>query len=599
MKFKRILTATLASAMLFSMSTGCKRKVADIDYDEIMSRENVENYVYPGDGIELKIPVYNRGQAGLPDVTENYWTDYVQKNFGDKHNIKVKFISVPRSSEITVFNQLMIGSEKNMPDILYNYDYPNIVNFANNGYFQELDEEMIEKYAPTYYKNTKDLEEYTYLGGKRYFLAATRPKAYNYVSLIRKDWIDKTGRDSDVWYPTSTEEYLDLLRDFKKLKLGGENTIPENKSMGNANYGNYYYREHPYPAVEHALYSDITVASLTYEPTMLSLKDDNKKYNEGLVSSEWYLDQDGSKAKEAFVSGRAGTYGLYLSKNDDVIKTLKDNVPGAEVMVLPGYADARYNHGTPGRMDNPFGLMTGINALCDHPEAVLMYFEWLSQPENLFVMQNGVEGKTYNMEDAKDADGNLILDENGEPKQVPVLVSDYAGDERLNYNANKDMWCLVIEGRDLGDEYMNVVAQAMSNAPTGYEYLIFDAYESDKEGGRYNYTVYMFTQSIESLSENSGKLLAKWQEAQTVLTNCKPEEFDDLYKRYCKEYLALGYQDVLDEKLALFKEEQKIKAEMKNSNSKLGDCTHTEDCDVDLVQDIKSKYIPDYEPISK
>lgn len=585
MKFKRILTASLAAAMLLSMGVGCKKKTSNVDYDEIMSRENVEDYVYP-EQIELKIPVYNRSDE-LPDVTDNYWTKYVQKEFGDKHNIKMTFISIPRNEEVTVFNQLMAGKKENQPDIIFNYDYPSIVSFADMEYFQELDEEMIKKYAPTYYENTVALDEYTYLNGKKLFLAGNRPKAYNYVTLIRKDWIEKTGRNPETDCPKNTEEYLDLLRDFRDMKLGGDKTIPENKSMGNANYGNHYYRPHPYPAIEHALYSDITVASLTYEPTKLSLQQDNLKYNEGLVSPEWYLDKDGSKAKEAFIMGKAGTYGLYLTKTPNIIADLKANVPGAEVMVLPGYADERYNHGTPGRMDNPFGLMTGINTFCEHPEAVLMYYEWLSQPENLYTMQNGVEGKTYYKQEVETENGMV---------EIPVLIDGYEGEERLNYNANKDMWCLVIEGKDLGDDYVNAVAQAETYAPDGYEHLIMDAYENDLANKDFAYTDYMFTKPITSLSKYQGELLELWREAQTALTNCKPEEFDALYEQYCERYLATGYQEILDEKRAVFEEEQAAKAV---DTSKYGECEKTAECDIDLIQDIESEYITDYKPITK
>ncbi len=562
MELKRILSTALAAAMLLSMGVGCGKKAGNVDLDEIMARENVEEYVYP-EQIELKIPVYDRGTPGQAPVTDNYWTDYVQKEFGDKHNIKMTFIAIPRKEEITKFNQLMAGKVENQPDILYNYDYPSIVNFVEMGAFMELDTAMIEKYAPTFYEKTKHMDEYTYLNGTKYLLAANRPKSYSWVTLVRKDWIEKTGRNPETDCPQSPEEYLDLLRDFRDLKLGGENTIPESKSMGNANYGNSYYRPHPMPALDHALYADITVAPLTYEATKLQLKDDNLKYNEGLVSPEWYLDTDGSKAKEAFVSGQAGTYGLYLTKNPDIIAALKANVPGADVMVLPGYADPRYGHATPGRMDNPFGLMSGINVNCEHPEAVLMYFEWLQN--NLHVMQNGIEGKTYTM------DGD-----------VPVLIDGYEGEERLNYNANKDMWCLVIEGKDLGDEDLNAKAQAETYAPDGYEHIIYDAYENDKASKDFGYTDYLFTKPITSLAKHSGKLLSKWQVIVTELTNCKPEEFDAKYDAFCEEYLALGYQEILDEKKAVFEEEQKNKA--KAEDSVTGECTHTADCDVDLVQ---------------
>ena len=47
-----------------------------------------------------------------------------------------------------------------------------------------------------------------------------------------------------------------------------------------------------------------------------------------------------------------------------------------------------------------------------------MYFEWLAQDENLFVMQNGIENVTYKVED-----------------EIPVLIDDYTGEERLNYNS--------------------------------------------------------------------------------------------------------------------------------------------------------------------
>lgn len=532
MKFRKIISLLIVSATALTLAAGCGKSGGNVDIEEIMSREDVENYVYP-EQIELKIPVYDRGQPGQASVTDNYWTKYVQTEFGDKHNIKMTFVSIPRKEEITKFNQMLAGKEENQTDIIFNYDYPSIVSFANQGAFQTLDEEMIKKYAPDYYENTKDMDEYTYVDGEKLFLCGSRPTAYNFMTLVRKDWLDKLGLD----IPTTDEEYLDMLRAFRDAKLGGEDTIPETKRLGDANYGNYGFRPYPMPEEENALYSDITVVSLTYEPTKEQLKNDNMKYNEGLVSPEWYLDTDGSKMKEAFVSGKAGVYGDYLVKNPDLIASLKQNVPEAEVAFLPARTSERLGDAMPARKDNPFGMVSGININCEHPEAVLMYFEWLT--DNLFVMQNGIEGVTYNMEG-----------------DIPVLVDGYEGEERLNYNANKDMWCLVIEGRDLGDEELNVVAQEKTYAPAGYEYLIRESYENYKRQEQYMYTDYIFTKPVESLTKNAGTLLSKWQIIQTDLTNCKPEEFDAKYEQACKEYLEAGYQEVLDEKKALYDEQK-------------------------------------------
>lgn len=533
MKFQKLISMVLASAALVTVMSSCGKSKGKVDVAEVMSRENVEDYVYP-EQIELKIPVYDRGTPGQASVTDNYWTKYIQQNFGDKHNIKVSFVSIPRKEEITAFNQLLAGKAENQPDIIYNYDYPSIVSFADQGAFQTLNDDMIKKYAPTFYEKTKDLDQYTYVDGKKVFLAATRPKAYNYVMLVRKDWMDKLN----IKMPQNKDEYVQMLRAFRDNKCGGEKTIPMTKRLGDANYGNYAYRPYPMPEEENALYSDITVVSLPYEPTKQQLKFDNMLYNEGLVSPEWYLDVDESKMREAFISGQAGVFGCYLTKNPDIIGNLKKNCPEAEVCVL----DPKYQlpeGGVPAaRGDNPFGMISGINVNCEHPEAVLMYFEWMIKEKNLFTMQNGIENVTYRMED-----------------EVPVLIDSYTGEERLNYNANKDMWCIVTEGKDLGDEELNVRAQEKTYAPAGYEYLIRQQYDYYQQTKQYYYPDYIFTKPVKSMSTLAETLKSKWQVIQTDLTNCKPEEFDAKYEAACKEYLQAGYQQVLDEKKELYQEQ--------------------------------------------
>jgi putative aldouronate transport system substrate-binding protein len=533
MRVKRMISLVLASALITTVLAGCGGKTANVDVKEIMSRADVENYSYP-EQIELKIPVYDRGTPGQASVTDNYWTKYVQKEFGDKHNIKMTFVSVPRKEEVSFFNQMLAGKKENQTDIIFNYDYPTIVSFVDQGAIQTLDEEMIKKYAPTYYEETKDLDEYTYLSGDKVFLPGKRPVNYNYITMIRKDWLDKCGLD----VPKTRDEELAALKAFRDKKLGGEGTIPKTVNLRNANYGNYAYRPFPMPEEENALYSDITVCSLTYQPTKEQLKYENMMFNEGLYSPEWYLDKDGSKMMEQFVSGKAGVYGTYLTKNPDVIGTLKKNCPEAEVAFLPTLSEE--GKVPADRADYPFGMMSGININCEHPEAVMMYFEWLQK--NLFTMQNGIEGVTYNMED-----------------KVPVLIDSYSGEERLNYNGNKDMWCLVIEGKDLGDEELNVIAQEKMYAPKGYEYLIRDSYENYERVKEYRYTDFIFNKPLDSISQYSETLKSKWQVIQVDLINCKPEEFDAKYEAACKEYLNAGYQQVLDEKKEVYQEMKKEK----------------------------------------
>jgi putative aldouronate transport system substrate-binding protein len=127
----------------------------------------------------------------------------------------------------------------------------------------------------------------------------------------------------------------------------------------------------------------------------------------------------------------------------------------------------------------------------------------------------------------------------------------------MNYNSNKDMYCLVTEGKEYGSEDKNLKAQIAAYAPTGYEYLIQDSYKYYKQTEKYLQTDYLFSKSISSVAENKATLLSKWQEDSVSLTTCKPAEFEALYKKLSKEYLDAGYQKILDERKTVYEADQK------------------------------------------
>ena len=52
------------------------------------------------ENVTLQVPVYDRGVEGIPDVVNNYWTQWIQENFGDKYNITVEFEPIPRTNQM-------------------------------------------------------------------------------------------------------------------------------------------------------------------------------------------------------------------------------------------------------------------------------------------------------------------------------------------------------------------------------------------------------------------------------------------------------------------------------------------------------------------
>ncbi len=83
----------------------------------------------------------------------------------------------------------------------------------------------------------------------------------------------------------------------------------------------------PLSEEDNAMYSDITVASLTYDATKQKLKYMNQLYNDGLISPEWYLDKDGNQKQADFVSGKAGVFGFYLSQKSSCTSNIIAKLP--------------------------------------------------------------------------------------------------------------------------------------------------------------------------------------------------------------------------------------------------------------------------------
>ena len=72
--------------------------------------------------VTLEIPVYDRGSSGngCSDVENNYWTQWVQENFGNKYNIDVKYVGITRSDVMTDYS--LLAAADSLPTICMEYD---------------------------------------------------------------------------------------------------------------------------------------------------------------------------------------------------------------------------------------------------------------------------------------------------------------------------------------------------------------------------------------------------------------------------------------------------------------------------------------------
>jgi putative aldouronate transport system substrate-binding protein len=489
---------------------------------------------------EIKIPVYDRGVQGEPDVTNNYWTKWISEKALKDINVKVTYVSIPRNQDVDKFNMLLAANEA--PDVIYSYDYPVISSFYSRNAFQEIKPETLNTYGPNLKKFLGDkLLSYGQIKGKQMLIPASRPMMGDYASTIRQDWLDKLNLKA----PTTNDEMYNVLKAFKTQDPGGvgkDKVIP----MAMSGFGNNsqstpywsYLADNMVDTKDFAMYSDLIVTPLTWEPAKKALKQLNKYYNEGLISPEFALDTDSKKAQAAISNGLVGVFSERISKSPPIFTTLKNNIPTAKFTALGPIMESGYK--AKGYGYYPYGMMNGISKASKNPEAVIAFMDWMSKSENLTVLQNGVLDKTYKMQDG-----------------LPLVDSAYKGEERLILGTNKDYFCLVTEARNLGDDDKNIKAKSLSDAPEGFGDYFVQNYKASLQV--MNTNNYAFASPVTTLTKNSNTLKAKYQEFGTKLIMCKPDEFESLYAQLSKDYLAAGYQEILDEKAKLYDAEKAAK----------------------------------------
>lgn len=479
--------------------------------------------------VTIQIPVYDRGFENW-NVADNYYTQWVQQEFGEKYNVDVEYVAISRSNEVTDYMQMIAAGTA--PDIIMHYDMPQAVSYYDEGAMQDIDYDELAFYAPTYWaKMQETIETYGTIDDHQAFIFAERdPYYYNWVTLIRKDWCDQVGME----VPTTWEELQEVLAAWQEAGLG---TYNHELIIGSFTYF-YPWIEEGTTDEELALYLDLNVAPFTWSATENYLRAFNEMYNAGTLDPNFYLTTDDAMEKGKFVSGECGTYSFYMSNGTDVFTSLLANDPNAEVAILNSTPSIVAEGYTPYYYEYPsYGMIMGINSQSTDEEraAVYMFLEWLSQPENLTYMQYGVEGETY------------TVGEDG----INTLVADYTGEAALSQNQNKDYWCLVVESITYGDEEMDLTANKSLLAPAGYEDLIQQSYDMCKANEDAGLISPIFTSVVESSADYTADLKALWQEAYVACITAAPEDFDATYEEYCQEYLDAGYQDILDEKQEL------------------------------------------------
>lgn len=488
---------------------------------------------------KITVEVYDRGNDGGSDPTNNMYTQYIKDGMLADHNVEVEFVSVPRWTEVEQINNLLAAGDA--PDICVTYDYATIQTYANMGGVLDLS---------SYVDDYKDLlpSLWSWLGetniywdkdpstGTLWALEAKLAINNRNSTFVRKDWLDKLG----LAEPTTRQEFEDMLIAFKDnaetlLGADADKLIPFSISYDVGWRASNIIDSFIDPNVSDREYyiNGFDDRKLTEGNTKEVGRLLNKWYNEGLMWDDFALYGSGDTTEDDMM--KAGYVGAFIHNWDYPYRNGEDSIQSnLERMVGE---DAKYvavecfesSDGSYTKfLSGPVDRKVFFPSTNDEPLASLMYLDWISDPVHLEYLQIGDEGVTHNKLD----DG-----------AVEIIAA--TGDAIQNSGFNID-YTITCNGMNLTDPDVTVKSIAHSYAGIDPE-LVENANNICNSGnlrvGR-NVNVGAIT-----AEEGMGTVLSEkrnilWDTAVTASV----EDFDTVWDNAMADYLSSGGQAIMDER---------------------------------------------------
>lgn len=488
-----------------------------------------------GNTVTLKVSIFDRGNTTntYGTVTDNYWTRWVQKVFGDPNGITVEYVPIPRSEEAAKLNTLMASNSA--PDIIFSYDTKMMMNFGKNGGLTELTG-LLKDYAPNVLKNLASSLPYGTYMGQQFAVPAVRAKTGRYTNFIRKDMLDQMGytlqKNEDGFYHMSVADFESLLYKAKGTDAAGMELFP----LGLA--GAYDATQ-----AKPIIFAFVNRAGLTDEmaattPQMLwpgfkeGVRFLNKLYNDKIIDPDFMIDTDTSlpSLNTQVSTGRALAFGqddfykngivaLYENKPDaDVVVFQLDNVNGEQV--IPSYL--------------PVGMYVAIPATSQNPEAAAKYLNFLADLDTCKTLLYGIEGVNYSMVDG-----------------IPAAIQ-YTDEQKATVEGYERITCgdmnLLFNGQPFGYKSSTL---NLSEPEKKYILMYDEAIKLSKVGGVPDY---YFQGVVTEAEETYDGFLPSPEKSLPQLISCPAAEFDALYDKTMNDYLNQGGQEIIDDKVELFRQ---------------------------------------------
>ncbi|MGG6312868.1 extracellular solute-binding protein [Paenibacillus macerans] len=480
--------------------------------------------------VTLRVAIFDRGNSPAGSTaTNNYLTNWVQKEFGDPNGIKVEYVPIPRSDATEKLNVMMAGNDA--PDIVFaSTDNLLPYNYAKQGGLMDITA-LVDEYGPNLKKYLGESLDYGKVEGVQYSIPGRRVFTGKYSAIIRQDWLDKLN----LPMPQTTEEVYETLKAFKEKDPGGTGgkVIPYGFSLTAASIEPLVWSFIDDGMTEEERY---TLSQKIGYPLLLpghkeAVQFANKLYNEGLISPDFALDKDGKTMLQDVMNGRVGMYTEDVGKtyldNPGVAKVLSQNISGARLVPADPFTNKSGKHLKPKYVPTGFYLM--IPAGSERGAEAIQYLDWLAQEAVMFSVFNGEEGRDYKL-----------------ANELPERIESEETGNRLYNSADIAM---ITIGQDFGSAEKNRAAVA-ATVPEPFREDMKRAYEIS-ETDPIDYA--NFEQPIQAELKYVSALYDKYTDIFVKSVMAKPEQFDQVYNSMLEDYMNSGGQAILEERTEAYK----------------------------------------------
>ena len=552
---KKVLSLLLAGSMVVSMAAcgtdgdggqqGVGVPVGEVnqqtyegDHNEIVGGSSSE--LTDGKFAETRhitVEVYDRGNDGGTDPTDNMYTDYIKAGMLADHNVEVEFVAVPRWTEVDEINNLLAAGTA--PDICLTYSYPTIQTYADMGGVIDLQNLVVD--------NKNDLPHlWDWLGtsnmywdksvtdGTLWALEGKRANNNRIVTYVRQDWLDALGLKA----PTTRQEFYEMLcafRDNASTLLGAD----ANKMIPFSCSSDIGWRAAL--LIESMMDPNITDKEfyvngfddrkLTQNGAKEAGRILNQWYNEGLMMEGFALAE--SSDEDSYM--KAGYVGAFMHNWDYPFRNGEDSInanlsrlvgPDAKFVAVDCFEASngqyiKYCDSTAGDRKIFFPTTN------DEPLASLLYLDWISDPAHIQYLQCGDEGVTHTV----NADGSFSF-------------MAATGAAIMNSGQNIDM-TITCNGLCLSTPELTTLSLANNYPPCDpADVAQANAVANNGKKPTKNSKI----TSIEAETGMGEALNAKRDQIWALSVTAPVDQFDSVWDENMAEYLAAGGQAIIDER---------------------------------------------------